>query len=84
MDEILFILRNRFTGIITRKEEILREQVVKELYSHLQDEKFLPEQVPSWRSLFVITLLSKVCLTGEGIFQDLRDIIGPFDKINLN
>ena len=80
VEEILDILRHKFIEIIARKEETLSEEVTRELYSHLQEESFFPELVtfmtggPS-----LILLLSKMGLTGEGVIQEFRDIIGPFD-----
>ena len=80
VEEILDVIRHKFIEVIARKEETLSEEVTKELYSHLQEESFFPELVtfmtggPS-----VVLLLSKMGLTGEGVIQEFRDIIGPFD-----
>ncbi|KAI6646698.1 Thioredoxin domain-containing protein 3-like [Oopsacas minuta] len=80
VDEILNLIRQKFIEILAQKEETLSEQVTRELYSHLEEEDFFPELLtfmtggPS-----VILLLSKMGLTGEGIIQEFRDIIGPFD-----
>ena len=80
VEEILDTIRHKFIEILARKEETLSEEVTRELYSHLQEESFFPELItfmtggPS-----VILLLSRMGLTGEGVIQEFRDIIGPFD-----
>ena len=80
VEEILSLLRQKFIEVLARKEETLSEEVTRELYSHLQEESFFPELLTFMTSgPSVILLLSKMGLTGEGVIQEFRDIIGPFD-----
>ena len=79
-EEILSLLSHKFIEVLARKEETLSEEVTRELYSHLQEESFFPELVTFMTSgPSIVLLLSKMGLTGEGVIQEFRDIIGPFD-----
>ena len=80
VEEILSLLRSKFIEVLARKEDTLSEEVTRELYSHLQEESYFPELLTFMTSgPSVILLLSKMGLTGEGVIQEFRDIIGPFD-----
>ena len=80
VDEVISLIRARFIDILAQKQETLSEEVVRELYSHLLEESFFPDLLsfmtggPS-----VILLLSKMGLTGHGIVDEFREVIGPFD-----
>lgn len=79
VEEILDTIRLRFIEILLQVEITLSIETAQNLYEHLKGEVYFEELIAFMTSgPSVVLLLSKMGLTGDGIVEEFRELIGPF------